>query len=380
MSFPFKEFIKKAEKENRSQKFIESTVSYAKKLDDKNFPVIFSVEHLSMLMGIQSGYFNHLIGEQKNDDYENIPYKIYRYNYFKLKKKKGGYREIMSPSKDLKFIQKWILVNILEKYQLKDSCTGFRKGVSIKDNAKPHENSEVILKVDLLKFFDTITEKKVFTVFADMGYKKNLAVSLAKITTAEHRPQYWRSISRVDLHKMGYNAGNIPCVLPQGAPTSPALANILASQMDYRFEKLSEKLGFKYSRYADDLTFSIKGDQKLPSLKMIKTIIEDEKFVINEKKIKYLNKGGKQYVTGLTTTNGVNVSKKYRKEINAQIYYCRRFGVKDHLDKISGDNKPIGVLPFHDWLYGHICFIKSINSQAGEKLLFGFSKIDWFIE
>lgn len=380
MSFPFKEFTENAKKENRSQKFIESTVSYAKKLDQNNFPVIFSVEHLSMLMGIQSSYFNYLIGEQKKDNYENIPYKIYRYNYFKLKKKKGGYREIMSPSKDLKYIQKWILVNLLEKHHLQESCTGFRKGVSIKNNAEPHEKSEVILKVDLLKFFDTITENRVFTVFADMGYRKNLAVSLAKITTAQHRKQYWRSIPRDELNKIGYKIDNTPSVLPQGSPTSPALANILASSMDYRFEKLSEKLGFRYTRYADDLTFSIRDNQKLPSLKMIKTIIEDEKFVINEKKIKYLNKGVKQYVTGITTSNGVNVSKKYRKEIGTHIYYCRRFGVEDHLKKISGDNKPMGVLPFHDWLYGHICFIKSINSQAGEKLLFGFSKIDWFIE
>lgn len=380
MSFPFKKFIKQAQEDKKSQKFIEATVSYAKKLDDLKFPVIFSLEHLAMLMGVQSGYLRHLIGERKNYEYQDEPYKIFRYNYFKLKKRKGGYREIMSPSKDLKFIQKWILVNILEKHSLHDSCTGFRKGISIKNNAKPHEKSEIILKIDLLKFFDTITENRVFGAFADMGYKKNLAVSLAKITTAQHRKEYWKSMPRAELKMIGFEIDNAPSVLPQGAPTSPALANILANKMDYRFEKLSEKLGFRYSRYADDLTFSIRGDQRLPSLKMIKKIIEEEKFVVNEKKIQYLKKGGKQYVTGLTTTNGVNVSKKYRKEIGSHIYYCRRFGVKDHLNKISGENqKPQGVLPFHDWLYGHICFIFSVNRQAGDKLLSGFSKIDWFV-
>tara|TARA_R110002051_G_C8736499_1_gene498531 strand:+ start:91 stop:657 length:567 start_codon:yes stop_codon:yes gene_type:complete len=185
---------------------------------------------------------------------------------------------------------------------------------------------------------------------------------------------------RAELEKIGYKIGFTPSVLPQGAPTSPTLANILASKMDHRFEKLSEKLGFKYSRYADDLTFSIRGNQKLPSLKMIKKIIDEEKFVINEKKIKYLKRGGKQYVTGLTTSNGINVSKKYRKEIGSHIYYCRRFGVKGHLKRISGEKrKPQGVLPFHDWLYGHICFISSINRQAGDRLLEGFSKIDWFV-
>jgi len=84
---------------------------------------------------------------------------------------------------------------------------------------------------------------------------------------------------------MGYNIENTPSVLPQGAPTSPSLANIIAKTMDYRFEKLSLKAGFKYSRYADDLNFSIRGSKKLPSLKMVKKII-------NEKNIKYLKKGG----------------------------------------------------------------------------------------
>lgn len=380
MSFPFEKFIKQAQEENKSQDFIEATIAYAKKLDESSFPVIFSIEHLAMLMGVQSGYLRHLIGESKTNGYQDEPYKNYRYNYFKIKKRRGGYREIMSPSKDLKFIQKWILVNILEKHQLQDSCTGFRKEISIKDNAIPHEKSELILKIDLLKFFDTITENRVFTVFADMGYRKNLAVAFAKLTTAKHRQEYWKSMPRAELNLMKYEIGNTPSILPQGAPTSPTLANILAKTMDYRFEQLSVKTGFKYTRYADDLTFSIRNDQKLPSLKIIRRIISEEKYFINEKKIQYLNKGGKQYVTGLTTANGVNVSKKYRKEIGSHIYFCRKFGVQDHLKRISEKGKKTqGSLIFHDWLYGHICFISSVNRQAGNKLLLGFSKIDWFI-
>ncbi|HIB46880.1 MAG TPA: RNA-directed DNA polymerase [Flavobacteriaceae bacterium] len=381
MSFPFKEFISKAKEENRSQEFIEATISYADKLDKNNFPVIFSVEHLAMLMGIQSSYFRHLIGEPKKHHYQDEPHKIFRYNYFKLKKKREGYREIMSPSKDLKFIQKWILVNILEKKNLQNSCKGFRKGISIKDNAMPHENSDLILKIDLLKFYDTITENRVFGVFADMGYRKNLAVSLAKITTAPHRFQYWKNIPKAELDIMGYKHNNFPSILPQGAPTSPMLANIVASKLDLRFEKLSEKMGFNYTRYADDLTFSIKGNQRLPNLKLIRKIISDENFFINETKVKYLRKGGKQYVTGLTTANGINVSKKYRQEIDSHIYYCRKYGVKGHLSWIGEENeKSQRVLPFHDWLYGHICFIKSINPKAAEKLLKDFSRIDWLFD
>ena len=82
-----------------------------------------------------------------------------------------------------------------------------------------------------------------------------------------------------------------------------------------------------------------------------------------------------------TTSNGINVSKKYRKEIDSHIYYCKKFGVKNHLKRITkSKDKSKGILVYHDWLYGHICFIKSINKEAGNKLLNEFNKIDWFLD
>ena len=378
MPFSLKQYIEQAKEQGKSQEFIDATVSYAQNLLEKGYPVIFSLEHLAMLMGVQSGYLRKLIGENKKYANSEEPYKFQRYHYFKMKKKDGGYREIMSPSKDLKYIQKWISKNILEKHPLQDSCKGFRKGISIYDNAQPHEKADLLLKVDLLKYYDTITERRVFGVFADMGYVKNLAVVLAKLTTSYHRRQYWKNIPDKELSQMGYKDFSPPPVLPQGAPSSPAIANIVANVMDKRFSKLSEKLGFSYTRYADDLTFSIKGEGRLPSLKFIREIISEERFCVNDNKIKFYKRGVKQYVTGLTIDNGINVSKKYRKEIASHIYFCKKFGVENHLKKITKkDDKPRGILIFHDWLFGHICFIQSINKKAGQKLLNDFSKIDW---
>ena len=315
MSFPFEQFIIDAKEQNKSQEFIDACLAYGKNLAEKELPVIFSLEHLAMQIGIQSDYLRNLIGDGKRDVIYEYEHKYKRYNYFKLKKRDGKFREIMSPAKDLKYIQKWILVNIVSKYVLADSCKGFRKSISIFDNAKVHENSEVILKVDLLKFYDTITEKRVYGVFKSLGYVNNLAYSLAKITTAKHRESYWNDFDENSKEVLKELVENKPPILPQGAPTSPMLSNILATKMDYRFEALARKLNFNYSRYADDLTFSIKKEGKLPSLKLITTIIADEGFFINTKKTKYMKKGCKQYVTGLTTTNGTNVSKDYRKTI-----------------------------------------------------------------
>ncbi len=381
MSFPYKEFRNKAKQEGKSDAFINACLLYAQKLSEKEFPVIFSIEHLAIQIGVQSNYLRNLIGDGKNDIVYSYEHKYKRYNYFKLKKRSGGFREIMSPAKDLKFIQKWILVNILNNYPLKYSCKGFRTKVSIYDNAKEHENSEMILKVDLLKFYDTITEKRVYGMFKSLGYVPNLAYSLAKLTTAKHRDHYWRNFDEDSKKILNKLYTQRPPILPQGTSTSPMISNILATKMDIRFESLAKKLNCNYSRYADDLTFSIKKTGKLPSLKLITKIISDEGFFINEKKTRYMKKGCKQYVTGLTTTNGINVSKKYRKDIKEHIYYCRKFGVKSHLKKRNEKNEFLGYNPikFHNWLYGHLCFIKSVNEEASKKMLEDFNKINWSI-
>ena len=396
MSFPFEQFITEAKELNKSQEFIDACVEYAEKLTSRDLPVLFSLEHMAIEMGIQSNFLRVLIGDEKNDEYNTgYEYKYERYNYFKLRKRNGTYREIMSPAKDLKYIQKWILENILVKFPLKDSCKGFRKSISIYDNAKVHENSEIILKVDLLKFYDTITEKRVYGAFKAMGYVENLAYSLAKICTARHQASYWNGFDENSKQLLSKFIVNKPPILPQGAPTSPMLANIIATRMDFKFEQLSQKMNFRYSRYADDLTFSIQKDGILPSLKLITRIINKEDFFVNISKTKYMKKGCKQYVTGLTTTNGVNISKKYRKEIAEHIFYCKKFGVEEHLkrkvedfqknilevnlEERKKDFQKYNNFTFHDWLYGHLCFIKSVNPDASKKMLEDFNKINWFV-
>src|SRR5690606_31454637 len=162
MSFPFEQFILKAREEEKSQEFIDACLKYAKKLNEKKYPVIFSLHHLAIVMGVQSDYLKVLIAE--NNDIHTIingneGLKSKKYNHFFIKKREKGYREIMAPHKDLKYIQRWLLFNILSKYPLRESCKGFRNGISIKDNAQVHTNAKVVLKVDLLKFYDTITER-----------------------------------------------------------------------------------------------------------------------------------------------------------------------------------------------------------------------------
>lgn len=373
LSYPTELFIEEAKRKQWSKQFIDNCVSYIKTLESQNYPIIFSIIHFSILLGIPSDELNYLIDNR----FDN-------YSYFKIPKKKPGeFRVVMSPNNKIKYLQKWINFNILQKTSvLLPNCTAFRPDFSIKINAEFHQKSRYILKIDLLKFYDTITEKRVYGVFKKMGYAKNLAMFFAKVCTQKHGLKFWNDIKGKEKELLSELIEEGPCILPQGAPTSPMLANIIASKMDKRFVGLASKCGVNYSRYADDLTFSSESKSQLPSLKLIKLIIEEEGFFVNEEKVSLFKKGVKQYVTGLSITHGVNVSKKYRKKIEQHLYYCRVYGPKEHLEfliehgKIQ-TKKNNSIYAYQDWLYGHILFIKSINKNAGEKMLRNFNSIDW---
>lgn len=381
MEFPLLSLIEKARAENKSERFIEAITQYVNNLESNGFPVIFTLEHFAALLKIQSDYLDSLLEKRAGFDIDDFSGEKLRakYNSFSLRKRSGGTRMILSPHEDVKYIQKWILTNILSKHNLADSCKGFRSGVSIKDNALPHANADLILKIDLLRFFDSIEERRIFGCFKEMGYIGNLAVDLARLCTVNHDEYYWNSLETADRTKLLEKISSTSRVLPQGAPTSPYLANIVATKMDIRFMVLSKTLGFNYTRYADDLTFSIKGDATLPSLSVIRKIIDEENFIINEKKIRFSKRGESQYVTGLSITNGVNVSKKYRKKIERHLYFCAKYGVQNHLKKNKKEFFGFNTISFHDWVFGHMCFIKSVNQETYQELFEVYKLINWSI-
>lgn len=371
MSFPFAEYIATAEQNGHSKEFIELTVNYARNLDGKNLPVIFSIEHFAGLIRMPSSKVKEIIHFRSN-----------QYTRYKIRKKHkpNEFRVLMRPDSKLRYIQKWINKNILQKIDFSDACTAFVPGRSVYLNGYAHRNSDLILKVDLLKFFDTINEERIFGFFKHLGYHPNLAVDLAKLTTTYHFKSFWNTLPEDEASTLAAFVEARPAILPQGAPTSPLLANCIASHLDKRFESLCKQLKCRYSRYADDLTFSTtKQKGNLPSIGLIKKIIADEGFFINEKKTKYLSRGRKQYVTGFTVTHGVHISKKFRQEIIKHIYYAQKYGPDNHLRRWTKDNhfKTEEIYDFHNWLLGKICFVLSVDYQAGSKMLESFTKIHW---
>lgn len=162
--------------------------------------------------------------------------------------------------------------------------------------------------------------------------------------------------------------------LPQGAPTSPIISNIVSFMLDVRLSKIADCFNINYTRYADDITFSGSKENINESLlKIVTNIIKECGFKINDKKTRFASCAGRQEVTGLIVNNTeINVSKNYIRKIRQELYYIKKYGIKSHRNKVGFKNRY-----YKDHLLGKILFVKQINSEKGEKLLRDFLTINW---
>ncbi|MGG0815449.1 reverse transcriptase domain-containing protein [Paenibacillus alvei] len=361
--FPRHVFIQQARLKGHSEAYIQKTTAYIDKLTAQNLPVIFSLKHLAMALNLSYGKLEKII--QRREEY---------YSTFRIRKKHSqGFREIRAPFGELKRIQNWINSNILSHVPLHEQCMSFRSGRSIKDNALIHQRQPVLLQTDFYRFYETISEQRVFGIFRSLGYHSNLAVDLAKLTTVQPTSAYEEVLNQDSYKPEGFIPVNT-AFLPQGAPTSPAISNIIARRLDFRINKLARSLGIQYSRYADDITLS--GTMSaLPSIELIEKIVKEEGFYLHPKKTHFRKSGKRQLVTGLTITEGVHVPRKFKENIRQHLYYCKRLGPAIHMQNRGIQGKAV----YKDWLLGNICFIHSVEPELGKKLFSLFAEIDWVL-
>lgn len=262
------------------------------------------------------------------------------YHRVEMKKKTGGIRHIESPLRELKAIQRWVLRTILDKLSPSVYAKGFVRGKSILDNAKPHEGNQYVLNLDLQDFFTNVKASHVYTLFKNIGYNNNIAFILTSFCT-----------------KGGY--------LPQGAPTSPALSNLVCLRLDHRISTYCKKRALTYTRYADDLCIS--GNKILILQKasyLIKDIICNEGFIINSKKEKFLGPKVRREVTGLTVTPKITISKKNYCIYRKRIYDLVRNNIPNKYEIIEGI----------------LSFVKSIDKEKEKKLSIFYQKQKAIIE
>lgn len=289
------------------------------------------------------------------------------YHYTWRKKRSGGVRLIESPKQTLKQVQVKILREILDRIAAHPAAHGFVRGRSILTNATPHVGQGVVLKFDLTNFYTTVGFSRVTAIFRTIGYSREAAIWLALLTTSAVPGNM--PFDREKLYSLQpYWRRH----LPQGAPTSPALANLSARHLDARLTGMARAFGAQFTRYADDLTISgpvglSKGLRTL--IPLVEQIIRRERFQSNRKKRQVLRSHQRQSIAGVVVNTRTNVARSDFDRLKATLTNCVRMGP-------STQNRD-GVDDFQAHLRGRIAHVLQLNSGRGERLLALYQKIDW---
>ncbi|QDT37131.1 reverse transcriptase family protein [Stratiformator vulcanicus] len=279
-------------------------------------------------------------------------------------------RPLEIPKQRLKAIQKKILAEILNKLRPHPAACAFRKGQSVRDFAKPHVGRRVVIRFDIANFFPSILQPRVQATFRAVGYVEEVAFLLSALTT--------NRLPTDQLHAEATGSGArhlrqhlLSAHLPQGAPTSPALANLCAFHLDRRLTGLAARFSLSYTRYADDLLFSGNlSDAEIYRFRIrALAILIDEGFEARSSKSAVLRKGSRQQACGVILNTRLNIAREDYDALKATLHNCIRHGpeLQNHE----------GVADFRSVLRGRIAWVHSLNVAKGEKLLAMFEQIHW---
>lgn len=317
-------FENAASKSGYSDENIKRCLNYAEVLLNNNVPIIYNTSHLSALVGYKKEYIK-----------KAVFYTPSFYRDFTILKKNGKKRNISEPLPSLKDIQIWILENILQNVSVSPFAKAYRKKIGIIENLKFHKSQPKVLTLDLKDFFSSIKTESVDKIFGTLGYSKIISNLLAKLCTRDN-------------------------ALPQGAPTSPYLSNIFFKTTDDLIINYCLAKNIKYTRYADDLSFSGDFDENL-LFEHVKDSVNSIGLTINDEKTKLMKPNTRQTVTGIVVNEKPQVVFHKRNKIRQDIFYIKKFGLTNHINhcKIKQEN-------YIQHLLGKVNFILQINSSDKE--------------
>ena len=252
------------------------------------------------------------------------------YRSVSIPKRNGGVRELSVPDEILKKIQRQILHKLLAYESVSRYATGYKIGSGVKRNAQRHVRSNKILKLDIKDFFGSILYSAVKEkVFPEDKYSEQIRVLLAMLC----------------YHKDS---------LPQGAPTSPAISNIIMREFDEEVGDWCRDRHITYSRYCDDMTFSGSGFDSFEVKNFVSDKLRKMNLYLNEKKSAEVTSDKRQTVTGVVVNEKTNAPAEYKRKIRQEIYFCKKFGVEEHLKRMGSEKARENYL---QGLLGRISFV-----------------------
>lgn len=317
-------FFKEAHIKGHSFINIKRCLNYAEVLFAHQVPVIYNPTHLSELVGYKKEYLK-----------KASLFPDYFYRDFAITKKNGSKRLISEPLPSLKEIQIWILKNILYKIPVSAFAKAYKPKVTLLENIRFHKNQPKVFTLDLENFFPSISVKAVENVFQKLGYSPLVTKLLSRLCTKN---------------------GN----LPQGAPTSPYLSNLIFKEADEAIAIYCKDYKIRYTRYADDMSFSGDFDQE-KLLKIVTETVRKLYLSINTNKTKLMTQNMRQTICGVVVNTKMQVVFHKRNKIRQELYYIKKFGFQEHLIYINNDQHN-----YLEHLLGKINFILQINPKDEE--------------
>jgi retron-type reverse transcriptase len=300
--------------------------------------------------------------------------RLRHYHYRLLAKRFGRMRLIEAPKLRLKIIQRRILDEILERIPPHTVAHGFRRNRSIKTFATPHTGQQVVLRIDLEDFFPSISSAQVQALFRTVGYPRSVAALLTGLCTNTTPADVWETAGLANVVTLCSRAHRLYSRphLPQGAPTSPALANLCAYRLDCRLSALAASASAIYTRYADDLAFS--GSEEFArGVKRFQlhacTIAMEEGFSVHHRKTRIMRHGVRQHLAGIVVNEGLNIRRDDYDRLKAILTNCLRHGPESQNRSHLPD--------FRAHLLGRVSYIEMLNPTRGRRLRKLFEQIVW---
>lgn len=325
-------FAEEATHQGKSPPFVAECLTYAERLFRAGLPVLYDLSHLASEVGVSEQSLLEMM--ERPDAF---------YFQYRIPKRTSGFRSICESLWPLRGVQCWILRKILDRRIPHDAAKAFVRGRSIKLNAKDHVGQRRVLSMDVRNFFGSVRRKRVVSVFLEMGYSSTIAHALTDLTMFREQ-------------------------LPQGAPTSPALSNLVMVRVDETLALFASKRSLRYTRYADDITFS-GSFRAIPIIDKVRSALGKVELQLNVRKTRLMCRHQRQEVTGVVVNSKIQAPRELRRQLRQEIYYLRKFGKSGHRPRSS---------PLHgnrlDHLRGVAEFIRFLNpgdrdAQAAIELL-----------
>ncbi len=338
-----------------------------------NVPALATPDALAAWLGLSAAeldWYADVHGREA--DAADGPLRHYRYHW--REGRRGKARLLEAPKPRLKTIQRRLARDLLSPVPPHDAAHGFRAGRSVVTCATPHVGRRLVLRLDLRDFFPSIPAARVHALFRKAGYPIEVARLLTGLCTNVVPPDVLRAAPgrnplRPDL--VAEDRFRIPH-LPQGAPTSPALANLCAYRLDCRLAGLARAAGAAYTRYADDLTFS-GGDDFARAARRFHVaacrIALEQGFEVHTRKTRFLRAAVRQQVVGVVVNKCPNVGRRDRDLLKAILHNCARHG--------PASQNHAGHADFRAHLLGRVAHVAMIHPERGRRLCEMFDRIAW---